>query len=515
MIFKSDSQFLSKFQDYLHSELERLSLPGLTIAIIKENEIIFNKAFGVKVLDSDNPNNDFTSDTLIEQCSITKSVAAAAISILVNQEKLEWNCPIISYMDLELADPYINENITVLDLLSHRSGLACHDAIWNGTNCLLKSTETYLQNLKHLDFTDSFRDSMVYGNITYGIIGLLISKITGLSFYDFVQENIFVHLNIQAESYLTLMKKEITDVVSPHTVDYTPEEFLEQFKSPGVSPNLKVKTLKHFVEGNEILLPAGGFYMSTNDMIKWIQCLMNDGRNINGKQVIYDMNVLTNIHNANGSEKNGPFSYRGYGGGLEITQFDKHHIVNHGGGMAGISTALMCTIDSTLGVYVGLNCDYASNLTYDLSRFVFASLIDSSESEKVISQVETDIKSLPFTFIKEHYEELLKYKTGRVVKNPKFEKFIGTYFNPAYGKIEISSHTLEYHLYMQREPDIPITMYPMLVNEIDSDDSGLMFYTMSGINVDYEWSFGERVGEIFYLSLYESSEVEVIFEKSF
>jgi CubicO group peptidase (beta-lactamase class C family) len=115
----------------------------------------------------------------------------------VHQEKLEWDTPIVKYLpDFKLKDAWITQNVTVVDILSHRVGLANHEAIWYGDTTNRDSAKDIYRNLEFLEFQSGFRDSFNYSNILYGVVGKLITTVSGMPFQDFLAKNIFEPLGM-------------------------------------------------------------------------------------------------------------------------------------------------------------------------------------------------------------------------------------------------------------------------------------------------------------------------------
>src|SRR5690606_1161298 len=125
---------LDSLDAFISKQVKDYTIPGLSIGIIKDNKIVFAKGYGVT-------NNvdllPVSSQTVFPIMSCTKAFTAAALGILVDQGKIKWNDKVIKYLpDFKLSDPWITKELTISDLLCHRSGLETFegDLLWYGTN---------------------------------------------------------------------------------------------------------------------------------------------------------------------------------------------------------------------------------------------------------------------------------------------------------------------------------------------------------------------------------------------
>src|SRR5438128_7378795 len=124
---------LKEIDEYAGKALRDWNVPGMAIAIVKDDKVIFAKGYGVRELGKSDPVDDHT---LFAIASNTKAFTATAIGILVDEGKMKWDDPVSKYLpDFQLYDPYVTREMTVRDLLSHRSGLATFggDLLWYET----------------------------------------------------------------------------------------------------------------------------------------------------------------------------------------------------------------------------------------------------------------------------------------------------------------------------------------------------------------------------------------------
>lgn len=116
------------FDEYIEDALVQWQVPGLSLSIIHNHEILITKGYGVREINKDDPIDEYS---IFAIGSTTKAFTTAALAMLVDEGKLRWDDPVIKHLlEFQLSDPWVTKNVTVCDLLTHRCGLARHDALW-------------------------------------------------------------------------------------------------------------------------------------------------------------------------------------------------------------------------------------------------------------------------------------------------------------------------------------------------------------------------------------------------
>src|SRR5437773_7404166 len=154
------------FDEYVNKALKDWDVPGLAIAIVKNDQLVFAKGYGVRKLGHPAPVDD---KTLFAIGSSSKAFTSASIAMLVDEGKLKLDDPATKYLPgLQLFDPYVTRELTVRDLLCHRSGLERGDFLWYGTSY---SRDEIVQRVRYLKPTWSFRSMFGYQNIKSFSVG--------------------------------------------------------------------------------------------------------------------------------------------------------------------------------------------------------------------------------------------------------------------------------------------------------------------------------------------------------
>lgn len=169
--------------------------PGMSVAIVQNGELIYSNGFGFANLATETKVND---KTYFRLASTSKAFTSAALAILVEQEKLQWTDLVIDHMpEFRLKNAHATMHFTVADLLTHKSGLiggAGDSMIWPEPSGFTR--DEVIHNLRHLTPSSDFRQQFAYSNVLYITAGELVAKVSGLSFEDFVEQNVFAPLGM-------------------------------------------------------------------------------------------------------------------------------------------------------------------------------------------------------------------------------------------------------------------------------------------------------------------------------
>ena len=123
---------LTGLDEYIEKARQDWKIPGMAVAVIKDDKIVYAKGFGVRKLGDPAPVDE---KTLFAIGSSSKAFTSASLAILVDEGKIKWDDPVTKYLpEFELYDPYVTRELTIRDLLTHRSGLERGDFHWYGTD---------------------------------------------------------------------------------------------------------------------------------------------------------------------------------------------------------------------------------------------------------------------------------------------------------------------------------------------------------------------------------------------
>lgn len=251
---------LAVFDAYVQKAMKDWNVPGIAIAIVKNDEIVFTKGYGVREYGTD---KKVDSKTYFNCASTTKAMTATCMAMLVDEGKLDWDDPVIKYLpDFQLYDPYVTRELTVRDLFLHNSGVGNTDYLW-GDNIL--TADQVLAKMKLVKPSYSFRSSFIYQNIFYLAAGKVIEKVSGKPWDVFIKERIFDPLGMTNTKALN---KEVTG---------------------------ENRTMPHFIVNGQVvaidrttadeIAPAGSVNSCADDMAKWIKCMIDSSKYSSGRLV--------------------------------------------------------------------------------------------------------------------------------------------------------------------------------------------------------------------------------------
>ena len=126
------AQALASIDSVIEQELKTFQVPGVAVAVVVGDEVVLSKGYGLRDVEKKLP---MAAETQMPIASVTKQFTVAALGTLVRQGKLDWDKPVREYLpDFRMHNEYATSHITPRDLVTHRSGLPRHDAIWYGTD---------------------------------------------------------------------------------------------------------------------------------------------------------------------------------------------------------------------------------------------------------------------------------------------------------------------------------------------------------------------------------------------
>jgi CubicO group peptidase (beta-lactamase class C family) len=248
-------------QDRVDRVVERarseFDVPGIAVAIVKDGKVVLAKGYGVRRIGRP---EKVTEHSLFRIASNTKAFTAAALGILVDEGKIHWNDRVVDLMpSFQMYDPYATHEMTVTDLLVHRSGMGLGegDLMFFPPSDL--SREEIIRRLRFLKPATSFRSGYAYDNLLYLVAGTIIPSVTGTSWDDFVKARIFVPLHMSNSFINTQALEAAADVAMPHS------------KLGG-----KMEVLPH--ENVDNNAPAGSISSCVADLAQWMMLQLGGGK---------------------------------------------------------------------------------------------------------------------------------------------------------------------------------------------------------------------------------------------
>ncbi len=190
---------LDGFDSYMAQVLKDWNTPGIGVGIVVNDQLVFAKGYGYRDYEKKLP---FTPTTLQQIASNSKLFTAVAAGMLVEEGKLTWDKPVReSVPTIQFYNDQLNNNITLRDMLSHRTGVTRHDLIWFKSPFTRKEL---FDRLKYLEPQEPMRETFLYNNLMFSAVGEIIELKSGQRWEQFVRERILTPLRYDFHQLLHL-----------------------------------------------------------------------------------------------------------------------------------------------------------------------------------------------------------------------------------------------------------------------------------------------------------------------
>lgn len=407
---------------YVSKSMKTFDVPGMGVAIVKDGKVLVAKGYGVRKLGDPTPVDE---NTMFAIGSNTKAFTTAALATLVDEGKMSWDDRVYERMPgFVMYDPYVSHEMTIRDLLTHRSGMGLGEGdllFWPHT---IYTRDEIIHKLRYMKPHSSFRSHYAYDNLLYMTAGQIIPAVTGTSWDDYIRLRIFTALGMGHSTTSTKQYKPGDDYASPHS---------------RVEEKLQVIPL----EDLDNVGPAGSINSSAADMAKWVQVQLNrgkfvdrDGRLFSEKQSHEMWSPQTILPTGNPPPQLSGLktNFADYALGWGLRDYHGHKLVGHTGGVGGFVSRVMLVPDEHLGVVILTNAEqdgaFDSILYHVLDYYFQLPGTDWIGAFKAVNDQD-----------EKEAAETMKKAEGTRAANSKpslpLEKYAGTYNDAWYGPITI------------------------------------------------------------------------------
>jgi CubicO group peptidase (beta-lactamase class C family) len=401
----------------MHEALKSWHVPGAALAIVKDDQILLLQGFGVRELGQP---GRVTLDTVFPIASCTKTFTTLALAMLVDEGKLRWDDPVRKHVDFfHLADPLADANVTLRDLVTHRTGVGRHELLWYRAPWGL---EERIHKIGRVKPSTSFRSTFEYQSILFGTAGYAAGKASGKSWRDLIQQRILEPLQMKA-SFTTSAALNSREHASPHRHDRQGEVRVIPWY-PITEPD-----------------PAGSINASAAELIKFLRLQLGNGV-WRGKQLVSAAS-LKETHSPQMVVRfddyvrlmNPDTLQLSYGMGWIIQDYRGQLLLMHGGAIDGFRAHFTLVPGARLG-------------------FVLLNNLDGTQMNLAVSNTLVDrLLGLPYkdwnTYYKDIQEGEKKQNEDRVKKMRRAQHqgtkpsrslaaYTGSYYEPAYGQARVT-----------------------------------------------------------------------------
>jgi CubicO group peptidase (beta-lactamase class C family) len=410
-------QKLAEIDAYAEKVRVDWNVPGFAIGIVKDDKVVFAKGYGVRELGKPEKVDE---NTLFAIASNSKAFTTAALAILIDEKKLKWDDKVSKYLpEFQMPDAYVTREMTVRDLVSHRSGLDTFsgDLLWYETTY---STDEILNRVRYLKPVSSFRSQYGYQNLMFVAAGRIVEKISSKSWGEFVKERILTPLGM-------------TRTVS------TVKDLKDNYASPHNESGGKLRVL-HL--GNvDSAAAAAGLESSVKDLSNWLRLQLNRGT-FEGKQ-IFSKERSGEMWQAVTPLGVNPFPakeattkmFSAYGLGWFLNDYRGRKMVTHTGGLDGMLSQTSLLPEENLGVIVLTNSETSAYST--LSNKILDVFLETAPKRDWSAERLERVKQAKLREAEED-KKLLASRKQDTRPSLALAEYAGTYTGTLYGDATIT-----------------------------------------------------------------------------
>jgi len=433
---------LSGFDKYMEGVLKDWNAPGVGVAVIHGGELVYVKGFGHRDYGEKLP---ITKNTLFQIASNTKLFTTIAAGMLVEEGVFTWDQPFKeSVPEIEFYNDMLNSQVTLRDMLSHKTGISRHDMIWFQSDFTRKDL---FDRMKFLEPSKPLRQDFIYNNLMYTAVGYGMELRTGMTWEAYLKEKIFKPLDMNNTVFSIAEMQKSDD----HGVPYNEK------RDTTLLYQIPLK------EDGAGVGPAGSIITSMEELSHWVIALLNDGK-YKGNQVI-SKTIIDETMKPGIGFKNQQLEDKGYdemlnsvyGMGRFIGVYKGHVLTSHGGAMPGFYSRVIVMPYDDIGIITFSIGGHASLVGNTIAGY---NLVD-----RLLGLEETDWNE---RLLKDYKAQKALSKEARSQEGfdrvpdtkPSHEKeaYVGAFANEAYGefKVELKRDSLFFNF---RRTELPLNHY--------------------------------------------------------
>ena len=406
-----------------------MGVPGLAITIVENGQTTFLHGYGMRGLEHSQP---VDAHTIFPTGSTGKAFTTAALATLVDAGKIGWDDRVIDRLPgFQMYDPWVTREITIRDLLVHRSGLGLGegDLLFVPRSNIPRAEA--VRRLRYLKPATSFRYGFAYDNVLYMVVGQLIEAVTGERWEDYVRAHVLVPIGMLDSTADSAPRFADTDRAYPHA------------RTDGVVRGLgPQEPLDERDELGRSAAPAGGLAISIADMAKWLKLQLADGKLPDGGQ-LFSETAHTEMWNPVVIQPIDPGppelaatipTFNTYALGWEVRDYHGAKIVWHAGGVLGFQSIVVLLPEKNVGFAVEINSE-DSQILFGLMYELLDHYLGVAPGDWPAKFQAFDARQLASA------ARLVEAKTAAPAKvgpSEPLDAYVGTYRDPWYGDITIT-----------------------------------------------------------------------------
>lgn len=457
------------------STMRAWQIPGAAVAIVKNDRVVYVSGYGTKELGGTEP---VTGETLFQIASTSKAFTSTALAMLAAEKKLSFDDPVREHLDyFHLNDLCADSQVTIRDIVSHRTGLSRHDELWDNSPF---TREDVVRRIGRVELSKPFRSAYQYQNIMYIAAGEVVAKASGMPWEDFMKKRIFQPL---------AMTHTVTSDAEWNAADHA-TGYQYDWKTGRISPQRPSDTTT---------IGAGGAIKSSAvDMANWLRFQLTNGAfnlvQLTDSAMIEETKTPNTVIRMEGlaREANTETNVMSYAMGWVVQDYRGEHLVSHAGALNGFRTHVDLLPRRNSGFVIMINV--GRGLALVSMRNALADLLANKPGR--------DWNAYYLMVDRRADEKGAAEKEARASKrvpdttpSHPLENYTGEYESPAYGTAKVS--LVDGHLVLQwSRMTIPLTHFHYDVfnatSEYDDVDEQVAFGLGPARDVATLTFFGER-----------------------
>jgi CubicO group peptidase (beta-lactamase class C family) len=435
--------------DHLDADVERVmklfDVPGIAIAVVKDGQVLAARGFGVRKLGAP---EKVDGKTLFEVASNSKAFTAAALAMLVDEGKLAWDDPVTKHLpDFQMYDAYVTHEMTVRDLLTHRSGLGlgAGDLLWWPTTSF--STDEIIHKLRYIQPSTSFRSSYAYDNLLYIVAGKIIAAKSGKTWGETIRERILTPVGMATTTTSLAENAGNANVANAHS-----------------KINDKIAAVKAMPVPNAV--GAVGINTNAEDIARWMNVLLAQGKlpaaGADGKEArLFSAKQARELWTAQTPMRTGEpnarlagtrANFAAYGLGFQLRDYHGRLLALHSGALQGFYSKVVLVPEEKLGIAILTNAESGGSLNA-LQWQLLGRLVDQDDKSDWIGAVSSVEEEM-------HAKEKARLAKAGAARSAKSQPSLprtaydGDYQDPWYGIASIKHVRGKQVLSLSRTPDL-------------------------------------------------------------
>lgn len=340
----AQSQPLQGLDRFIAQSMNAWQVPGLALAVVKDDSVVLSKGYGVRRVGSSEPVDD---NTIFAIGSATKSFTTAALGILVDEGRLAWDDRAIDRLpEFRLADDHLTNAILVRDLVTHRTGLPGANMLWFGGGY---TRAEILERVRYIKPRTGLRAEFQYQNVMFLAAGEVVARVAGTSWDDFIRERIFVPLEMNSSSTTTRALMGRQNVAQPTAL------------VGGEPRSLPWRNIDN-------IGPAGSINSTARDMTSWLRLHLGKGsfrgtrilservaEELRTPQIILPTSRMGSMEAI--KQAGAATNFFTYALGWVVFDYRGRRVMWHGGNIDGMAAVVAMMPDEGLGLVVLTNLD--------------------------------------------------------------------------------------------------------------------------------------------------------------